>query len=193
MIALDDIRHALNVRSAAESAKTQRRAAVAMILLGRQSAQELFFIRRAEFPGDPWSGDVAFPGGGVEQQDKDSRATAERETREEVGLTLPTESYLGALGEISGAYLPVRISSHVYHLEQLPELRFNNEVVGSFSVPLSRLLDPLHNRPHHFHYRGENCLHPIIDLSGYSERFLWGISYRLLKTFCSRLGIGNLR
>jgi hypothetical protein len=36
-----------------------------------------------------------------------------------------------------------------------------------------------------FHYRGSQRKHPIIDLSEWSSRPLWGITYRLLDNFLS--------
>jgi hypothetical protein len=40
-----------------------RRAAVAMLLREQAGETEVLFIRRAEYELDPWSGDLAFPGG----------------------------------------------------------------------------------------------------------------------------------
>ena len=170
-----------------------RRAAVAMILIGMPVAKELLFIRRADYQGDPWSGDVAFPGCGVETEDADSRATAERETHEEIGLVLSDEAYLGTLGSINGAYLPVNISCHLYQLTDRPQLKPNNEVLETFYIPLMTLLDPTRNQERSFEYRGNHHTHPIIDLEGYCEHFLWGISYRLLQKFFISLGINQLR
>jgi len=184
---LNRIRERLLQTPATAETQEGRRAAVAMILLGSTAAEELLFIRRAEYQNDPWSGDIAFPGGGIEAQDRDSRAAAERETFEEIGLCLPENSYLGALGSISGAYLPVNISAHVYQFSELPPLLLNDEVVETFSVPLALLLDPGRNREKRFEYRGNIRNHPVIDLNGYAERVLWGISYRLLQTFFQRL------
>jgi 8-oxo-dGTP pyrophosphatase MutT (NUDIX family) len=61
-----------------------RWAAVAVVL--RDDA--LLLVRRSARPGDPWSGDWAFPGGFGHADDDDPAATARRETREEVGLAL---------------------------------------------------------------------------------------------------------
>jgi 8-oxo-dGTP pyrophosphatase MutT (NUDIX family) len=160
-----------------------RRAAVAMIFSGTDRVEELLFIRRAEYENDPWSGDIAFPGGGIEAQDSDCRAAAERETREEIGLTLTQQDYLGFLGTIGGAHLPVNVSAHVYHRAQLPCLTPNFEVVETLNLPLDVLRDPKRNRLQSFNYRGATRQHPIVDLHGYAPRFLWGISYRLLQIF----------
>lgn len=179
--------------SMASEPDTGRRAAVAMILIGSPVAKELLFIRRADYQGDPWSGDVAFPGGGVEPQDADSRATAERETHEEIGLVLSDEAYLGKLGSINGAYLPVNISCHLYQLASQPPLKPNNEVLETFYIPLTTLLEQERNQERLFEYRGNQRSHPIIDLDAYCDHFLWGISYRLLQKFFVSLGIHQLR
>lgn len=188
-----ELRKRLEHNAVVSGPSAGRRAAVAMILIGTPRAQELLFIRRADYPGDPWSGDVAFPGGGVEKQDADSRATAERETSEEIGLVLPDEAYLGVLGSIAGAYLPVNIACHLYQLAARPQLELNNEVLEIYYIPLAVLLEPVRNQDKQFEYRGLHHTHPIIDLNGYCDHFLWGISYRLLKKFFVTLDVNRLR
>eukprot|EP00051_Salpingoeca_urceolata_P035835 m.31606 g.31606 ORF g.31606 m.31606 type:complete len:387 (-) comp9787_c0_seq1:49-1209(-) len=49
---------------------------------------EVLFIQRKVNEADPWSGNVAFPGGRRDASDKDDCATAEREVLEEVGIDL---------------------------------------------------------------------------------------------------------
>jgi len=158
----------------------QKHAAVALIMKEGQQGPEVLFIRRAEHADDPWSGDVAFPGGRIEPDDQNACHAAEREVEEEIGLSLRTSQRLGQLKDIHGTYLPVRVSCFVYWLEDTPELEHNYEVVDSFWVPLQVLQNPHRNRPMRFTYRGHERSHPVIDLSGYCEKFLWGITYRLL-------------
>ena len=63
-------------------------------------AAMLLFIRRAVNPRDPWSGNVALPGGKQETSDgNDDEGTAMRETAEEVGLDLHSWRRLGRLTE----------------------------------------------------------------------------------------------
>ncbi len=81
---------------------TMRRAAVALIFrAGGSGEPELLFIRRAEYPGDPWSGQVAFPGGRSEEGDSSLEDTAVRETLEETGIDIRASGrILGALDEL---------------------------------------------------------------------------------------------
>ena len=48
---------------------------------------EMLFVKRSVYPGDPWSGQVAFPGGKAEP-DETFTETAIRETQEEIGIDL---------------------------------------------------------------------------------------------------------
>jgi len=186
---IDEISTALkNRQPRLQVSEAPRQAAVAMLLTDSAAGPEVLFIRRAEYDGDPWSGDVAFPGGGIEAQDADARAAAEREVWEEIGLTLQADDYLGQLDDLAGAYLPIRISCFVYLLPEKPKLRLNGEVVDTFWLPLRELLNPLRRRNASFEYRGQTRSHPIIDLDGYCERFLWGITYRLFENFFALFG-----
>ena len=54
-------------------------AAMALIFSGDPEDPELLFIERAKREGDPWSGQMAFPGGRVEESDRSVRETAQRE------------------------------------------------------------------------------------------------------------------
>ena len=77
------------------------RAAVALILREGASGLEILFIRRAEHPQDPWSGQMAFPGGRAEPGEEDLKATAVRETAEEIGVDLERHAAcLGILDEV---------------------------------------------------------------------------------------------
>ena len=63
-------------------------------------SSEILFIKRAASPADPWSGNVAFPGGKRDPIDRDDFDTAVRETREEVGIDLNADwLYLGRLDD----------------------------------------------------------------------------------------------
>jgi len=61
-------------------------AAVTIVLRDGTDGPETLLIERAVNPADPASGDVALPGGHVDEEDGSLAGTALRELREEVGL-----------------------------------------------------------------------------------------------------------
>ncbi len=192
MISSTSIRQTLSVRAPQiHEDMALPRAAVALILReGDDAAPDLLFIERAHRDGDPWSGDLGFPGGKVEALDVSPRRAAERETLEEVGLELPEETFLGRLDDLQGAHLPIVVSCFVYALEKSPPLSTGeDEVVDAFWIPLPLLADPDRHRAATVRFRDEILTRPAIDLLGPGRPVLWGITYRLVGDFLNRLGL----
>ena len=70
---------------------------------------ELLYIKRATNATDPWSGNVAFPGGKHDVGDADDQATAVREALEEVGLDLSVAGRLAfCVGRLSDRSVTAR-------------------------------------------------------------------------------------
>lgn len=123
-----------------------RRAAVAILIrIGGSGEPELFFIQRAEYEGDPWSGHVAFPGGRAEPGDESLMHTAMRETLEETEIDLRKGcQLLGVLDDLHPrtSRLPaVVVRPFVFLVSGVSEPVLSAEVAGAFWVPLSVLLD----------------------------------------------------
>lgn len=159
------------------------RASVAMILRELPGDLEILFIERASDLRDPWSGHLAFPGGKVEQGENAKQA-AERETREEIGLALETEHYLGRMSDIVGANLPVRVSCFAYAVVSTginPVV--NREVREVFWTRLSDLRDPERHRIATVGFSGRSLEVPAIILPHADKPVLWGITYRLVMQF----------
>jgi 8-oxo-dGTP pyrophosphatase MutT (NUDIX family) len=128
----------------AEEEEGVRKAAVALIFrLGADDALELLFIQRAEYEGDPWSGQIAFPGGRAEAGDASLAATAIRETREETGIDLATEGMMiGRLDDLRPrtVTLPaIMVRPYVALLDRSEPLVLSTEVAGSFWLPFAAL------------------------------------------------------
>jgi len=156
------------------------RAAVAMIMREGVEGPELLFIERASHEFDPWSGDLAFPGGKVEEGE-DARQAAERETSEEIGLDLVSARYLGWLTEITGARLPVRVSCFVYGIGEMdvaPVL--NKEVHDLFWVRLSDLMADERRIIAQVRFADKEQGVPAIRLPHPGKPVLWGLTYRLV-------------
>lgn len=183
---VEEIRAAFASRQPALLPPEERRqAAVAMILRRGPEGAELLFIERARRQGDPWSGDIGFPGGKVEAEDPDSRRAAERETAEEIGLDLFGAAFLGSLDDIVGDHLPVQISCFLYLVDDPHPFTLSEEVVQAFWVPLAVITDPARRVETTVLFRGESIIRPAVDLLGPGRTVLWGITYRLVHQFLS--------
>lgn len=143
---IGELREKLNAREqvAAELDQGTRRAAVALIFRpGDSGTPELLFIKRAEYPGDPWSGQIAFPGGREEAGDGNLAQTAIRETREETGLDLEQNAMiLGALNDLrpQTVRLPaIIVRPYVLIIGACPKLSLSDEVALAFWIPLDAL------------------------------------------------------
>jgi len=181
---LDDIRAALARRPAQRhEGPAQRWAAVAAVLRPGPQGAEVLLIRRAERPGDPWSGHMAFPGGHREPHDEDLIATARRETREEVGLDLARGALIGALDERAavarGEPTGMVIAPYVFALEQVPPIVTNHEVVAWTWAPLAALRAGAHTVTKEIEHRGQRMKFP-----GYAvdAGVVWGLTHRMLQS-----------
>jgi 8-oxo-dGTP pyrophosphatase MutT (NUDIX family) len=166
-------------------AECEIRAAVTLILRPPApdgSAPDALFVRRAEIPGDPWSGHVALPGGRCEPDDADLLETARRETMEETGLRLEREDHLGRLGEIHprSRHLPsICITPFVAWMAEDQEVRVNHELTDHVWIPVAALSDPgyrstlLREDPSVREF-------PAIDFEGH---VIWGLTFAILEDF----------
>lgn len=167
------------------------RAAVAVVVLPSSEGAKLLLIRRAAADGDPWSGDLAFPGGRSEPGDATARHTAERETSEEVGVDLADAEYLGRLDDLQGRAIEIVVSAFVYALEEEPALTLSDEVRAVHWVRFDDLLDPARHGVDRFDYRGHALDLPVIrldDLCADEGPPLWGLTYRFVELLLGLLG-----
>lgn len=173
------------------SASHPGRSAVALIMRDGTDGPEILFIRRAADERDPWSGNLAFPGGRIDPGDLSPRHAAERETWEETGLRLQETRLLGRLDDVTGAHLPVLVSCFVYALSHDQPLCPNREVAEAFWIPLTKLLDADRHTVIEVAFGGQQFLRPAIPLLP-GRPVLWGITYRLVMQFLNLLFPGRL-
>ena len=158
-------------------------AAVCVVLGGPDAAPALCLIKRSERPDDPWSGQMALPGGRVARTDASARAAGVRETVEEVGLDLTRYRHLGALPPMP---ITRRGRPHLGWLQpfvhlcspELPALRRRpSEVAAAMWIPVEHLTDAAHRTSVEIADGERRLVFPGI---AYNGDVIWGLTYRVL-------------
>ncbi|MFP6581580.1 MAG: CoA pyrophosphatase [Candidatus Hydrogenedentota bacterium] len=172
------------------SENATRNAAVAMIIANHEELDlAALFIQRAEHPGDPWSGQMAMPGGRNEDSDASYQHAAMRETLEEVGVTLTDEMCIGRLHDLYGGRLEAHrmaVSPYVFDVGPVPKVTLNYEVADTVWVPLEFMRYPENTTPYVFHLDPEGREFPAFRYESYT---IWGLTFRILANFYRTLGI----
>ncbi|MFI5245214.1 MAG: NUDIX hydrolase [Gemmatimonadales bacterium] len=160
-------------------------AAVALIL--RETSDddvEVLFIKRAARDDDPWSGQIALPGGRHADTDESLEDTAVRETREEVGLELRRHgAIIGALDELRPRIQvlpPVIVRPYVATVMPNATIGASDEVAEFFWAPLDAILDPAASRETEIAVRQMRTVRPAIHFGGH---VIWGMTEHILRRF----------
>ena len=159
-----------------------------MILSDGRNDLDVCFILRTERQGDPWSGQVAFPGGRADPGDTDANAVAERETWEEVGLELKAHHRIGPLPvhpiEPREQRTALTLSPFVYYVgpgaQVVATARHPEEVERVFWVPLRHLFDEAAATQLEYPVGGMPTTFPGIR---FGEHVIWGLTLRVLESF----------
>ncbi|PKN87136.1 MAG: CoA pyrophosphatase [Chloroflexi bacterium HGW-Chloroflexi-8] len=165
--------------------KKFKKAAVLVLLVCIEGEWNLLFTKRSETLKNH-KGQVSFPGGAVENQDKDIISTAIREAEEEIGIS---ESNLHIIGKMP-EFLTISdfaVTPVVAVLDwPIPLVISTNEVSKVFSIPIKWLQQPniyderIYTLPNGFH--GE-----VIFFKPYDDEILWGISAKITVEFISEI------
>lgn len=168
-----------------------RRAAVALLLrLGAPLDEpEIFFIQRAQYETDPWSGQVAFPGGREEPSDKSLFDTATRETFEETAIDIQRHGeVLGQLDDLRPRIVRLPdlvVRPYVVLLGDHSDPILSDEVAASFWVPLAALREKGGWRDTIVTAGGSEYTRRAFHHAGF---VVWGMTERIVSRFLSLLG-----
>lgn len=185
-ISVADVARALAARAplSAERDEPFHEAAVALVLYPDEGGLEALFIKRATRAGDPWSGQIAFPGGRRHPGEDSLQRTAMRETFEEIGLDLAAHGEpLGELDELrprNPMLPPIIVRPYVFAIRARPALVLNEEVAESFWAPLRDVFDPARRKEITIHFSSARLRRQAI---GFGEHDIWGMTENILRTF----------
>ncbi len=153
-------------------------AAVALLLA--PDPDQFLLIRRADRAGDPWSGQLALPGGRRDRVDADLLATAIRETEEETGILLDPATHhatLDDLAPINPALPPILVRPFVFRIEHQARLKLSHEVTSARWISLAHLTDPGVYRKAEISVRG---IPRVVWGYHLDEGLLWGMTEHIL-------------
>lgn len=149
----------------------------------------LLMIQRAHFPGDLWSGHMAFPGGKHETSDAHITQTALRESNEELGIEAHTVARIGRLSDILARpyrlqQKPMVVSPLLFEARQPLTLKPNDEVADVLWVPLSHFLAKENRQSMRWKHGGDEMTVPCYY---YQDKKIWGISLIMIDEIVQKL------
>jgi 8-oxo-dGTP pyrophosphatase MutT (NUDIX family) len=159
------------------SEQVQAAAAVALIMREDEGNLELLVVKRVENPKDPWSGQMALPGGRSEPGDRNLKETAIRETLEETNVNLLVEAqFLGVLEPLRSAVRhEMSILPFIFLLNHEPEIKLSGEELEKYIWVTPRQL--LVNKGSTKFSFGTFPAYIIGDST------IWGLTYTILTKF----------
>jgi len=151
-------------------------AAVALLLKPVDQDLKILFVKRVENPADPWSGQMAFPGGKRDAKDQNLKQTVVRETLEETNIKLLERCrFLGVMEALRSTQRPeMKILPFVVLLKHHPSIKLNEELEGFVWISLEDLLQ--HKDTVKFSF-GEFPAYIV------GNTIIWGLTYRILEKF----------
>lgn len=162
------------IKSRLSNVEQEAWATVCVILRWDDEELETLVVKRAVVEGDPWSGDMAFPGGKKSPEDKTIRDTVRREAMEETGIDLTKAVFLGYFPNVlTSMRVGSTVLPQVYLYSGRPEIKLNSELTNYYWVHLSEL------DAHRVTAIVKERETQVFDLYEYK---IWGLTYKMLNT-----------
>ncbi len=175
--------HILNpsVRLSGEGIRLKDAAVLVPVIDDGDEARVIFTQRTKTLRNH--SGQISFPGGGIDAQDRSPEEAALRETEEEIGMSRRFVETVGRMPDyISGTGFRIKpvlaVVRRGFTLTPNPA-----EVDEVFEVPLSFLMNPAnHSRGSRMFQGRERFFYEM----PYGERYIWGITAGIVRSIYER-------
>ena len=155
-----------------------RKAAV-LIAITDSKDPELIYTLRSNKVGSH-GGEVSFPGGMYEKEDKDLKNTALRESEEETGLDKTKVNILGPIDTVVSRF-NVSVTPYIGIVPSDIQLNDNSdEIEACFRVPLSFLLKDKRHRNDEINRNGDKFFMPAYKYDSY---IIWGLTAMMTVDF----------
>ena len=175
---LDKITEKIKSYSGTPPVEELRQAAVLIAVTDSQDP-ELIYTLRSNKVGSH-GGEVSFPGGMFEKEDKDLQNTALRESQEETGLDQSKVNILGPIDTVVSRF-NISVTPYVGIIPNNIELNNNSdEIEACFRVPLSFLLKDKRHRNDEINRNGDIFFMPAYSFDSY---IIWGLTAMITVDF----------
>lgn len=151
-------------------------AGVIIPLIEEETGYDVLFTERTHhLKNHP--GQISFPGGKAEENDKDLLDTALRETEEEVGISPKLFNIIGSLQPMP-SIAGFLVTPFIGILTQPCILKIDTrEVAATFTVPLDYLFDPINLKTQWI--TRNNTKHEVYVIQ-YENYRIWGLTAKIL-------------
>lgn len=163
--------------------RSTRRAAAVLVPVIERDELTILLTRRPEHMNSH-AGQISFPGGKLERDDKSVIDAALRETEEEVGIA---REFIEPLGLLDGYHTSSGFDITPVVALVNPGFTLSvdaNEVAEAFEVPLRFLMDDSKYEKHSWNWRGKTYFFHAIT---YGDYYIWGATAGILKNLSERL------
>ena len=156
--------------------RTPTQAAVLVPLIDRPDGLQMLLTQRTAHLKDH-AGQISFPGGRAEPEDRDPVATALREAQEEIGLPPERVRVLGRLDNYitSTGYEVAPVVGLIQ--PPFPVVPDPHEVAEVFEVPLAFLVNVANHERHSREWQGRTRSFYVLP---YQDRYIWGATAGML-------------
>ncbi|MCH8107950.1 MAG: CoA pyrophosphatase [Chloroflexi bacterium] len=164
-------------------------AAVLLTLYSKDGEYCILLHKRSE-QVEYHKGEISFPGGTQDKEDRDPLDTALRETEEEMGILREDVTILGELDEVatnSGFLIRVYVGTIEYPYPFKPS---NLEIAEVLEVPIAVLQDPANRRAES---RWDHGQLTTSYAYAYKDHLIFGATARILQQFLELLATGKAK
>ena len=181
------IKRALDNRTTSRVAGDDLTPAAVMVLLYPKDGDHWVLLNKRSQEVEHHKGEISFPGGATDPEDRDSLDTALRETEEEMGICPEDITVLGEMDEVA-TRSRFRVSVFAGTIE--PPYHFRpsiDEIAEIVEFPVSALLDASSIRVEtHWQADGASTVHSY----AYGRHLVFGATARILQQFLQLLEDG---
>ena len=177
---LDSIKQKLEKLNPIESTSLKKAGVLIGILYHDEyiNNPEIIFTQRST-KLSTHSGEVSFPGGKWDEQDKNLYETALRESNEEINLNTEDVVLAGSLNYLVSKH-KIEVNPYIGLITKKQNLVDNDEIEKIFTVPLEFLTDKKNAKLHKLERKNRNV---IVPSWVYNDQIIWGLTAMITADF----------